>query len=162
MKKTFNWLGILLSFVYGCTMLFSLFLGKIMEEKNILFFRNVLYAIFTILFITSFALVPAIWNRTLKVLLPIKSEYVRLISKDINVAKTILSNGTKTTVTKYFLTFEFSNGCRKTFCVNPSSSRYDIFFSVLQDELGMLCYKEQGRHLYFISFTPDGIGQPIS
>ncbi|MBQ8649096.1 MAG: hypothetical protein IJ470_03405, partial [Clostridia bacterium] len=139
-------------------MIFSIIFGYRMQQNRNFDLRNVFFSIFTILFITSFALVPAIWNRTLKVLLPIKSEFVRLISKDINVAKTILSNGTKTTVTKYFLTFEFSNGCRKTFCVNPSSSRYDIFFSVLQDESGMLCYKEQGKHLYFVSFTPDSTG----
>ena len=143
-------------------MIFSIIFGYRMQQNRNFDLRNVFFSIFTILFITSFALVPAIWNRTLKVLLPIKSEFVRLISKDINVAKTILSNGTKTTVTKYFLTFEFSNGCRKTFCVNPSSSRYDIFFSVLQDESGMLCYKEQGKHLYFVSFTPDSTGQTIS
>ena len=143
-------------------MIFSIIFGYRMQQNRNFDLRNVFFSIFTILFITSFALVPAIWNRTLKVLLPIKSEFVRLISKDINVAKTILSNGTKTTVTKYFLTFEFSNGCRKTFCVNPSSSRYDIFFSVLQDESGMLCYKEQGKHLYFVSFTPDSTGRTIS
>ena len=133
-----------------------------MQENNILNLRNIFFSIFTILFVCSFALVPAIWERTLKVLLPIKSEHVRLISKDINVAKTTLSNGTETTTTKYFLTFEFIDGCRKTFCVNPSSSRYDIFFSALQYETVILCYKEQGKHLFFVSFTPDSTGQPIS
>lgn len=142
-------------------MVFSFFIGKEMQENGILNLRNIFFTISTILFVASFALVPAIWDRTLKVLLPLKSEFAHLVSKDINVLETCQSNGSTTTTKKYFLTFEFTDGHRKTFCVNPSSSRYDIFFAVLLHESGKLCYKEQGKHLYFVSFTPDSTGQTI-
>ncbi len=161
LKKTFNWLGLLLNFIYFGVIIFSIAFGVKMQENQNIDLRNIFFAIATTFFVASFALIPVIWDRALGFLLPIKKSYAVLAGKNFN--ELYVRHGAKRRVTtKYFLTFEFTDGHRKTFCVNPSSSRYDIFFSVLQYESGMLCYKEQGRNMYFISFTPDVTGQPIS
>ena len=161
MKKVFNWLGVIANFAYVAFVIVAKLTGDKMQSIGNIQIRNIFYAIATIMTVAAFALIPVIWDRTLGVLLPLKSDCVILVDK--SVEERYVRHGARHHVaTKFFLTFQFTNGERKAFCVNSSAFESQTFFKVLLYESGELCYKEQGKHLYFVSFTPDSTGKPIN
>jgi Protein of unknown function (DUF2500). len=52
--------------------------------------------------------------------------------------------------TRLCVAFEFSDRTRKDFTVP-----HEIYNTVLENESGVLVYKEQGKYRYFVKFTPD-------
>ena len=161
MKKVFNWLGVIANSAYVAFIVIVKLIGDKMLASGNIEIGYMFYAIGTVVIIAAFALIPAIWDRTLGVLLPLKSDYVILVDKSVE-ERYVYDDAKHHSATKFFLTFQFTNGERKAFCVNSSAFESQTFFKVLLYESGELCYKEQGKHLYFVSFTPDSTGRPIN
>ncbi|MBE6804963.1 MAG: DUF2500 domain-containing protein [Ruminococcaceae bacterium] len=160
MKKIFNWFGLLVIFLYIAFIIVAKLLGDKMEISGNIQIRNIFYAVALMLSISAFALLPVIWDRTLGVLLPLKFDHVILVDKSVE-ERYVRHGAAHHVATKFFLTFQFENGERKYFCVNSSAYESKVFFLVLPYESGKLCYKEQGKHLYFVSFTPDSTDKEI-
>ncbi len=104
-------------------------------------------------------ILPFIWNKTFKYVLPIQTNRAFLINKQQRTLSKY-ARGLYFVKEIYILTFETFDGVRKTFCVEAKNNP-QIFYN-LSNETGTLCYKEQGKHIHFVSFTPDSTGQPIS
>lgn len=73
---------------------------------------------------------------------PEKSEVVKVISKASNTGGSDVA-----IVTTYFVSFEFPDGNRKNFSVNIAQ-----YNTILENEVGLLTYKEHGNDLMFINF----------
>lgn len=127
MKKVFNWLGLIANSFYVICIIGAKLLGDKMQTSGNIQIRNIFYALATIMTIAAFALIPAIWDRTLGVLLPLKYASVILIDKSIE-NRYIRHGAKKHIATKFFLTFKFNNGERKVFCVNSSAYESKVFF----------------------------------
>ena len=64
------------------------------------------------------------------------------------IGKTTRITGSKHGVrTIYYVSFSFPDGARKNFTVDV-----DTFNTFQENDIGMLIYKENGKHLFFIDF----------
>ena len=163
MKKTFNWLGFTICCLYCIVDLslwglsfYPLFFDRIFIDPDICTELGAFALLFLIIMPFVFS---HIWNRTYQFVLPIQTTRAFLINKQ---QKTLskYARGLYFVKEIYILTFETFDGVRKTFCVEAKKNP-QIFYN-LSNETGTLCYKEQGKHIHFVSFTPDSTGQPIS
>ncbi len=160
MKKVFNWLGFLICFVYLIVEIFfavlsyqMAFSGYTVEQLEYPVTATIL------LFLLMFFLFPIFWNKTYKFVLPMQQNNAVLINKEQRVL-TKYARGLLFTKEIYMLTFQCVDGSRKTFCIE-SKKNPTLFYSVLYEQ-GILRFKEQGKHLYFVSFTPDSTGKTLS
>ena len=63
------------------------------------------------------------------------------------ISKTIDQSSFRGTSTKHFVAFEFHSGRRKNFEVSLSDAN-----TILENDAGMVTYKEHGEHLFLIKF----------
>ena len=64
------------------------------------------------------------------------------------IAKTTKTAGSQYGVrTIYYISFSFPDGARKNFVVDV-----DTFNTLQENDIGMLTYKEYGKHLFFLDF----------
>lgn len=152
MKKVFNWFGLIVNFLYIAFIVVAKLLGDKMEISGNVQIRNIFYAIALIMTISAFAFIPAIWHKTLGVLLPTKSEKAIFISRHINKSNVVLE-WNLVSFEHLYIIFELKSGLKKGFKLNNKNSC--LYLPLFPCESGTLCYKEQGKHLYFVSFTPD-------
>ena len=121
--------------------------GKQMEKMEYINYRNYFYSAATLAFVVSFAVIPYIYYLTLGVLLPVKQERASAIFKHTRVSRTVQEGGSTTTTTRQYITFELPDGSRKVFKVSTPQ-----YYTILEAERGLLTYKEQGKHTYFVDF----------
>lgn len=161
MKKVFNWFGFAICTAYIFIDIISWLLIIYMSfspkhsADDAEFFSTI--AVGFLIFMPF--LLPRIWNKTFKYVLPVQCTRATLINKQQETLSKY-ARGLYFVKEIYILTFETFDGVRKTFCVEAKNNP-QIFYN-LSNETGTLCYKEQGKHIHFVSFTPDSTGQPIS
>lgn len=147
MKKQRNWLGWGLSFfnILAPAVIYLLaFRAYSVYRQDIGYIFNFISIIW---FCADIVIIPIILRKTWLRILPEKKELATLIFKHEEGRHAYFSNGTKSTTIKCFFTFELLNGTRKVF--NVKSKQFNSFF---ENESGILVYKEQGKHIYFVNF----------
>ena len=92
-------------------------------------------------------MLPFLYHWTLGKLLPIQKSNAIVVMKETSISHVYDSEGATRTFVKKFITFDLANGDRIAFRV-----RLNIFNKILIGESGLLTYKQQGKHAYFISF----------
>ena len=140
-KKYRNWLGWswLALVVVSLVLLFALMF--------ILMFINVFFG-FTVMWgIIGWALIfgpltPIIMRKTWMRVLPEIKVFAKVIDKQSS------NPNVRNNFTRNFLIFELSDRTRKVF----DMTKNDVFYTILPNEEGILKFKEQGKHIYFISF----------
>ena len=147
MEKKFNWLGWLVNALYVLLFLSMCYLGTYYQEIGHIQGRNISFSVATLMFISGFAMLPIWYNWSLGKLLPIQKSNAIVVMKETSVKRTLNGNGLETTNVKKFITFDLSNGDRIAFKVPVKK-----YYTILIGESGLLTYKQQGKHTYFISF----------
>ena len=79
--------------------------------------------------------------------MPVRKCTATVVMRETSVNRTLDANGLETTNVKKFITFDLSNGDRIAFKVPVKK-----YYTILIGESGLLTYKQQGKHTYFISF----------
>lgn len=152
MEKKFNWLGwlVILIFVIMDTLLFIVGIALMNSSYNSQEFGVFIVSSSLVLVIVGAALMPVWYHWGLGKLLPVRKCTATVVMRETSVNRTLDANGLETTNVKKFITFDLSNGDRIAFRV-----RLNIFNKILMGESGLLTYKQQGKHTYFISFERD-------
>ena len=88
------------------------------------------------------ALNPKIMRKTWMRVLPEIKVFAKVIDKQSS------NPNVRNNFTRNFLIFELSDRTRKVF----DMTKNDVFYTILPNEEGILKFKEQGKHIYFISF----------
>ena len=161
MKKFFNWVGFTICLIYFIVTVVSWALMVYMSfspKYSVSDVEHIGIIPVGLLFFMPFVF-PRIWNKTFKYALPIQNTRALLINKQQETLSKY-ARGLYFVKEIYILTFETANGERKTFCVEVKKNP-QLFYN-LSYEWGKLYYKEQGKHIHFVSFTPDSTGQSIS
>ena len=147
MEKKFNWLAWLINVLYVLLFLSMCYLGTYYQEIGHIQGRNISFSVATLMFISGFAMLPFLYHWTLGKLLPIQKSNAIVVMKETSISHVYDSEGATRTFVKKFITFDLANGDRIAFRV-----RLNIFNKILIGESGLLTYKQQGKHTYFISF----------
>ena len=152
MEKKFNWLGwlVILIFVIMDTLLFIVGIALMNNSYNSQEFGVFIVSSSLVLVIVGAALMPVWYHWGLGKLLPVRKCTATVVMRETSVNRTLDANGLETTNVKKFITFDLSNGDRIAFRVP-----LNIFNKILMGESGLLTYKQQGKHTYFISFERD-------
>ena len=152
MKKTFNWLGWLIVFfyitVFAALCYLTVFFFSRLDEYMVACVFSTSAAILMIPF--GAAMLPIWYDRSLGKLLPTKKAFATALLPH-TAAYRIHIKGVPRTRTKHYITFELSTRERIVFSVSP-----EVYCTVLQSEHGILTYKAQGKHTYFIDFQRQG------
>ena len=147
MKKVFNWLGIVIIVVYILLVIFGFIFGRQLDANNNIAIRNIIYSFTALLIIAAFALFPFFYDWSLGKLLPCYKSEAILVFKQTSVSHWQEPNGADFTTNHYNIAFDLADGSRRVFKVNEKQ-----WNMLLQGEQGILTYKEQGKHTYFIDF----------
>ena len=149
MEKKFNWLGwlVILIFVIMDTLLFIVGIALMNNSYNSQEFGVFIVSSSLVLVIVGAALMPVWYHWGLGKLLPVRKCTATVVMRETSVNRTLDANGLETTNVKKFITFDLSNGDRIAFKVPVKK-----YYTILMGESGLLTYKQQGKHTYFISF----------
>ena len=149
MEKKFNWLGwlVILIFVIMDTLLFIVGIALMNNSYNSQEFGVFIVSSSLVLVIVGAALMPVWYHWGLGKLLPVRKCTATVVMRETSVNRTLDANGLETTNVKKFITFDLSNGDRIAFKVPVKK-----YYTILIGESGLLTYKQQGKHTYFISF----------
>ncbi len=152
MEKKFNWLGwlVILIFVIMDTLLFIVGIALMNNSYNSQEFGVFIVSSSLVLVIVGAALMPVWYHWGLGKLLPVRKCTATVVMRETSVNRTLDANGLETTNVKKFITFDLSNGDRIAFKVPVKK-----YYTILIGESGLLTYKQQGKHTYFISFERD-------
>ena len=152
MEKKFNWLGwlVILIFVIMDTLLFIVGIALMNNSYNSQEFGVFIVSSSLVLVIVGAALMPVWYHWGLGKLLPVRKCTATVVMRETSVNRTLDANGLETTNVKKFITFDLSNGDRIAFKVPLKK-----YHAILMGESGLLTYKQQGKHTYFISFERD-------
>lgn len=146
-KKVFNWLGWLIVILYVTLTLVFAMAGIWMDRIGNFFIRNILYSVVFLALLAGAALIPIWYDWALGKLLPCQQDIATVIFKQTAVSHSQDATGPELTFVKRIMTFELIDGTRLVFRV-----RENLWFTLLMGERGMLTYKQQGKHTYFIGF----------
>lgn len=141
-KKVINWLACVLITMYIFIFLLLIVLATQIKGPdcgNIYFFAALWGGI-------MIGLIPLTLHLTWARILPEKRAQVKLVFKSAN-EKTIHVRGVGHTRTYLFFTFEFLDGTRLTFPARPNA-----FNTYMENDIGTLVYKGEGRRCYFVRF----------
>ena len=149
MEKKFNWLGWLIILIFAIldTLLFIVGIVLMNNSYNSQEFGVFIVSSSLVLVIVGAALMPVWYHWGLGKLLPVRKCTATVVMRETSVNRTLDANGLETTNVKKFITFDLSNGDRIAFEV--TAEKYHAIFI---GESGLLTYKQQGKHTYFISF----------
>ena len=147
MKKKINWLGWLINVLYVLLFLLLCYYGVYCQRIEHVQGRNLSFSMATLMFISGFAMLPVWYNWSLGKLLPVHRADVSLMRKEIYIARVHFGNGTRGETPHHFITFVFPNGEMIEFFVKKRI--YDQHF---EGEQGLLLYKVQGKHTYYVNF----------
>ena len=146
MEKKFNWLGWLLILIFAILDTL-LFIVGIVVGNNSNDIGTFIIACSVSVVLIGAGLIPRFYNWTLGKLLPIQKCTATVFHRETVVRHTQDATGPELTISAKFITFVLTNGNRIVFKV-PVEKYYTIFIG----ESGLLTYKQQGKHTYFISF----------
>ena len=149
MEKKFNWLGWLIILIFAIldTLLFIVGIALMNNSYNSQEFGVFIVSSSLVLVIVGAALMPVWYHWGLGKLLPVRKCTATVVMRETSVNRTLDANGLETTNVKKFITFDLSNGDRIAFKVPVKK-----YYTILIGESGLLKYKQQGKHTYFISF----------
>ena len=149
MEKKFNWLGWLIILIFAIldTLLFIVGIVLMNNSYNSQEFGVFIVSSSLVLVIVGAALMPVWYHWGLGKLLPVRKCTATVVMRETSVNRTLDANGLETTNVKKFITFDLSNGDRIAFKVPVKK-----YYTILIGESGLLTYKQQGKHTYFISF----------
>ena len=152
MEKKFNWLGWLLILIFAIldTLLFIVGIALMNNSYISQVFGVFIVSSSLVLVIVGAALMPVWYHWGLGKLLPVRKCTATVVMRETSVNRTLDANGLETTNVKKFITFDLSNGDRIAFKVPVKK-----YYTILIGESGLLTYKQQGKHTYFISFERD-------
>ena len=152
MEKKFNWLGWLIILIFAIldTLLFIVGIVLMNNSYNSQEFGVFIVSSSLVLVIVGAALMPVWYHWGLGKLLPVRKCTATVVMRETSVNRTLDANGLETTNVKKFITFDLSNGDRIAFKVPVKK-----YYTILIGESGLLTYKQQGKHTYFISFERD-------
>ena len=147
MKKKFNWLGWIIVILYVIMFFFFCALGIYFNDNGFIQYRNIFYGIALVAFIIALPMFPIWYDWALGKLLPVQKSIATVVNKRITVAETSFSNGTQGSFSHHFITFYLSDG--EILELFVKKKKYYIIFI---GEQGLLSYKREGKHKYFIDF----------
>ena len=147
MKKKFNWLGWIIVILYVIMFFFFCVLGTYFNNNGFIQYRNISYSIALAAFITGVPMLPIWYDWALGKLLPVQKSVATVINKQITTGRIHFGNGTKRGVDHHFITFHLSDG--EILELFVKKKKYYIIFV---GEQGLLSYKREGKHKYFIDF----------
>ena len=146
-KKVFNWLGWLIAILYSICDIFLFIIG--MRWANIGYsFGAFIAAVSMVAVIVGAALIPVWYDWALGKLLPCQEDIAMVVLKQTSVSHSQDATGPELTYVHQYITFQLLDGTRIVFKV-----RNDKWYTILMSERGMLTYKKQGNHTYFVDFS---------
>ena len=139
-------------------------------DKNFMFFAGFLWFMFLIVFLMTLSILPisgsgpmGIIDLALIVILLVILIYIPLYfifrkfafdeACEEEAFVSVIGKATRTTGgrygvrTIYYVSFSFPDGARKNFTVDV-----DAYNTLQENDIGVLIYKENGKHLFFIDF----------
>ena len=147
MKKRFNWLGWIIVILY-VMMIFCLgILTIFFYNKDYIELVYFSFGITIVAIIIGLAILPGLYNLALGKLLPVQKSIATVVNKQITASHSYSQDGGTTTTYHHFITFYLSDG--EILELFVKKKKYYIIFV---GEQGLLSYKREGKHKYFIDF----------
>lgn len=145
MKKKFNWLGWLIIISYFAIAIAIFCLGICLKDS----FQNweFLCAAGPVMLVVCPAMLPAWYDWGLGRILPVQRSNATVKYVTVTQRPYMAGGVRHQGKVRHHILFELQNGDRLVFFV-----REDKFYTMLMGESGILTYKEQGKHTYFINF----------
>ena len=149
MEKKFNWLGWLLILIFAIldTLLFIVGILVWNNSYNSQDLSVFIVSSSLVFLVVGAALMPRWYHWGLGKLLPIQKCTATVFHRETVVRHTQDATGPELTISAKFITFVLTNSNRIVFKVPVEK-----YYTILMGESGLLTYKQQGKHTYFISF----------
>lgn len=140
MKKKFNWLGWLMITLYVMMIILWVVLGVFLNNNGYIELVYISYSITLIAMIAAAVLFPIWYNWAFEKILPIQKCIATVVNRQV-------FNSFMQENKYHYIVFDLNNGERLRFLVKKEN-----YFNLYEGEQGLLTYKHQGEHMYFVAF----------
>jgi len=143
-KSSLNKIGVItaIALIFGITAV----IGYVMFPDNV-FFEFVWIPGAIIIAICVLVMIPQLIKHNRIDSLPKLTTSAKVITKTSAVSKGYGENQTINTI--YYVAFQFPDNSRNNFCVDINT-----YNTVIENDTGLLTYKQSGNNLFFVSFEP--------